>query len=340
MSQKLRWGVLGAAGIARAAVLPAITRSRNGTLIAIASRNPDEAAQQLSPSSAVDVVSYEALLTDPRVDAIYIPLPNSMHAEWTIRAAEAGKAVLCEKPLAMTAAEAAHVAARCEAAGSPLMEGFMYRSHPQHNRVRALIAEGAIGEVTEVRAHLCVDIMNPPDPRNVRFSPQLGGGSLMDMGCYAISICRMIFGSEPVRVSARWHIDPTYNVDVGAGGVLEFPGGRFGIVSCSFVGNGQGSYTVVGRKGSIELPRGIILGLGTRVGEALIVVVDGDGRRREELLPAVDHYQLMVEEFADAVLARKAVPLPPSDSIRNMMVLDAMARSARSGRVEEVDKSV
>ena len=336
MTKRLRWGVLGASGIARGAVIPAIEASRNGTLTAVASRDPEAARALFDVGKAIRFPTYDALLADPDIDAVYIPLPNNLHAEWTIRAAEAGKAVLCEKPLAMDAAEAERVVARCQQLGVPLMEGFMYRSHPQHSRVRELIAQHAIGEVVEVRAHLCVDIMSPADPKNVRFSTESGGGSLMDMGCYAVGVCRMIFGTEPTRVMAHWQIDPAFGVDISAGGVLEFPGGRMGIMSCSFTGNAQGSYAVVGRKGVIEVPRAILPGLGTRLGEALIVIADGDGRRREETLPAVDHYRLMVEDFGDAVLAGGPVPLPPEDSINNMRVLDAIARSARSGRSETV----
>ncbi len=336
MTRRLRWGVLGASGIARGAVIPAIEASRNGTLAAVASRDPDAARGQFDADKTIRFLPYEALLADPEIDAVYIPLPNNLHAEWTIRAAEAGKATLCEKPLATDAAEAARVVSRCHELGVPLMEGFMYRSHPQHKRVRDLIAQDVIGEVVEVRAHLCVDIMSPADPKNIRFSPESGGGSLMDMGCYTVSICRMIFGDEPRSVMANWHVDPSFGVDISAGGVLDFGGGRMGIVSCSFLGNAQGSYTVIGRKGAIEVPRAILPGLGTRLGEALIVVADGDGRRREEVLPAVDHYRLMVEDFGDAVLAGTPVPLSPGDSVNNMRVLDAMARSARSRRMETV----
>jgi D-xylose 1-dehydrogenase (NADP+, D-xylono-1,5-lactone-forming) len=336
MPKSLRWGVLGTAGIARAAVIPAIKASRNGSLVAVGSRNPAAARNAFAASHAVPFLSYDALIADPEVDAVYIPLPNSHHADWAIRVAEAGKAVLCEKPLALDAAQAARIVARCKQLGVPLMEGFMYRSHPQHARVREIIESGEIGDVVEVRAHLCVDIMNPTDPNNVRFRPELGGGALMDMGCYAVSICRMMLAGEPSRVFAHSYVDPTYRVDVSTAAVLEFPEGRMGVISCSFLGNGQGSYIVVGRKGSIEVPRGIILGLGTRLAEPLLIITNGDGGRREEALPAVDQYRLMIESFADAVLAGTPVPLSPLDSIENMRVLDAIARSGRLGTAESV----
>ncbi|HZZ61622.1 MAG TPA: Gfo/Idh/MocA family oxidoreductase [Roseiarcus sp.] len=330
MNERLRWGILGAnSWIAGEAIAPSIRRSRNGRLVALASR---KLTAPVNAPEGVRVVSYEALLDDPEVDAVYIPLPNSMHLEWAVRAAEAGKPVLCEKPLAPTYHEAARIVAAFERRGVPLMEGLMYRFHPQHRRVLALVASGAIGEIVEVRAHLSVDIMNPPDPSNVRLKPELGGGALLDMGCYTISVARMVYGVEPVAVRGWWKIDDRFAVDVAAGGVLEFPGARMALVSCSFEGFGNGFYSAIGRKGVIEAPRAIIQGLGTRLGEALIITMDADGRRSEETIASLDHYQLIVEAFADAVLNKSSVPLPPSDSLANMRVLDAFATSAREGR--------
>jgi D-xylose 1-dehydrogenase (NADP+, D-xylono-1,5-lactone-forming) len=328
MAERLRWGILGAKSwIARDAVVPAIQRSRNGKVAAVGTRDTN-----LSAQDGARVLGYEALLADPAVDALYIPLPNSMHLEWAIRAAEARKPVLLEKPLALNFGEAAKIVELFERRRVPLMESFMYRFHPQHRRVRELIDSGAIGDVVEVRTHLSVDIMNPPDPNNIRMKPELGGGALLDMGCYMISVARMVFAAEPVAVRGWWKQDARFGVDVAAAGVLEFPGSRAAMVSCSFEGFGNGFYSVIGRKGVIEAPRGIIQGLGTRLGEALIIQMDPDGRRTEESIPHVDHYRLIVEAFADAVLNKTPVPLPPSDSLHNMRAIDAFARSAREGR--------
>jgi predicted dehydrogenase len=322
MSSQLRWGILGAnSWIARDAVVPAIEKSRNGRVVAWGSRQPSATS-----------VTYEALLADPHLDAVYIPLPNSMHLEWAVRAAEAGKATLCEKPLALNHDEAARIVEAFERRGVPLMEAFMYRFHPQQREALALIDGGAVGDVIEARTHLSVDLMSPPDAGNIRMRPDLGGGALLDMGCYMVSVARMLLRAEPVAVRSWWKIDPRFGVDVAAGGLLEFPQGRVALVSCSFEGFGNGFYSAVGRKGVIEAPRGIIPGLGTRLSETLLVTMDADGRRVETTIPPVDHYQLMVEAFADAVLEKKAVPLPPSDSLANMRVLDAFARSAREGR--------
>lgn len=333
MNEPVRFGVLGAAGIARMAVIPAIRKSRNARVVAIATRNP-AAASEWARAERIEKIcdSYDALLADPDVEAVYIPLPNSEHARWTIAAARAGKAVLCEKPLALTAAEAESVVRACTDHGVQMMEGFMYRFHPQHHRVREIIDSGAIGDVVEVQAHLSVDLMNPVDPANVRFNPKLGGGALLDMGCYVVHISRSIFGEEPQSVLARWTLDNTFGVDVAAAGVLEFSGGRTAMVSCSFQGNGQGFYRVIGRRGLLDVPRGIIIGLGDRVAEALVTRIDENGARIDEVLEAVDQYQLMIEAFADAIRVGASPQLQPSDSILNMRVLDAFAESARLGR--------
>jgi D-xylose 1-dehydrogenase (NADP+, D-xylono-1,5-lactone-forming) len=332
MGQRLRWGILGAKSwIARDAVIPAIQKSRNGLVAAAGTRGPDTGPAVLRESDGVRTLSYEALLADPDVDAIYIPLPNSLHLEWALRAAGAGKPVLCEKPLALNYDDAVRIVEAFERRKLPLMESFMYRFHPQHRRVRALIEAGVIGDVVEVRAHLSVDIMNPPDPNNIRMNPDLGGGALLDMGCYMISVVRMLYAAEAVAVRGWQRTDHRFGVDVAAAGVLEFPRGRVALVSCSFEGFGNGFYSVIGRKGVIEVPRGIIQGLGTRLGEALVIRMDADGRRTEESIAPVDHYQLIVEAFADAVLEKTPVSLPLSDSLNNMRALDAFALSAREG---------
>jgi D-xylose 1-dehydrogenase (NADP+, D-xylono-1,5-lactone-forming) len=331
MEERLRFGILGGAGIARAAVAPAIEAASNAELVAIGSRDHERTKRAFGAGERIVVTDYESLLADRSIGALYIPLPNGLHAEWALRAAEAGKAVLCEKPLALNEEEGKRLAARCRELNVPLMEAFMYRSHPQHKRVAEIVQSGEIGDVVEVRAHLAVNIMDPPDRNNVRFDPALGGGSILDMGCYTVSICRMIFGEEPADISARAHVDPRFGVDISAAALLTFPRDRMGVVSCSFAGNSQGSYVVVGRKGVIEVPRAIIPGLGSRVGEAVIIVADGDGRRREEVVAPIDQYRLMVEGFSAAVLGGRPVPLPPADSIANMRVLDAWSHSAANG---------
>lgn len=336
MARRLRWGVLGVSDIACRAIIPAIRASSNGTLSAIASRDfsrAQAAAHELGFAHAAE--SYDALLARDDVDAVYIPLPNSLHAEWIIRAAEAGKAVLCEKPLALNAEEARHAVETCERLGVPLMEGFMYRFHPQTARVMELVRSGAIGEVREVRAHLSVNFMNPVDPSNVRFIRQLGGGTLLDMGCYTTGLSRMVFGAEPQRVRATWTIDERFGVDIQAAAILKFRNG-IALASCAFSANGQGVYSVVGSEGTVEAPRGFIPGLGTREPEAILFISDENGRRREERFEPVDQYRLMAEAFAAAVLEGRPVPLPPQETLANMIVLDAIAQAARSGAAVDI----
>lgn len=330
MDRKLRIGVLGAAGIARLAVIPAIQASRNAIVAAVATRDPARADWVREAGIAV-IDGYDSLLQRDDIDAVYIPLPNHEHARWTKRAADAGKAVLCEKPLALDAAEASDVVAHCARRNVLLMEGFMYRFHPQHARVREIIETGIIGEPVEVHAHLSVDLMSPTDPANVRFDPAKGGGTLLDMGCYTVHIARSVFGAEPVSVMARWTIDPSLRVDTDAAAILDFPGGRTASISCSFRGNGQGIYRVIGRSGVIDVPRGIIPGLGSRIAETIVAVTDVNGLRNEEHIAPVDQYRLMVEGFADAVLNKSALPFATDDPVLNMNVLDAISASAKSG---------
>ena len=333
MAERLRWGVLGAARVARRRVIPAIQASANGMVVALASRDRDK-GRAVAAELGIGRVhsSYEALLADPDVDAIYNPLPNALHAEWTVRAAEAGKAVLCEKPLAQDAAEAAHMVEACARRSVPLMEAFMYRFHPQNVRVRALLVQGAIGDVEQVRAGFCFR-MDPLDPANVRLQPALAGGALLDVGCYAVNASRMVFGEEPQRARAWRDVDERFGVDVALAGVLEYPGRRFATVDCSFKATYSGWYTVLGRDGVIEVPRAFTP---QRDEEAVVIISDAQGNRRAERFPGVDQYRLMAESFAAAVLAGAPVPYAPDDAVRNMRAIDALARAAARSCDEEI----
>jgi predicted dehydrogenase len=327
---------MGTANIAQIAVIPAIQQSALGAVEVLASRDIEKARNVARSLGIGRVVgSYEALLEDPDVDAVYIPLPNALHAEWTIRAAEAGKAVLCEKPLATSANDAKRQIEACAKGGVSLMEGFMYRFHPQTHRVQQLIASGVIGRVRHVYAHLSVNIMRTLDPSNIRYRDRLGGGALLDMGCYTVNIARMAFGSEPERVIGQMRVDSTLDIDTSAACILEFAEGT-ATISCSFAADGQGTYTIVGTEGSIEVPRGIIPGLGTRAAEGLVVVVDPDGNRHEEWFEPVNQYTNMVDAFSEAVLNKRPVPLPPEGGLNNIKVLEAIARSSTKNTAEYV----
>lgn len=323
-TQTVRWGVIGAAAIAIKRVIPAIQASSNGRVTAIAARDPrraHEAARGLNIATVYD--DYEALLADPEIDAIYNPLPNSLHAAWSQKAAEAGKAILCEKPLARNAAEAAALADVCARHGVLVMEAFMYRFHPRTLRVRELIEDGAIGEVRQVRASFCFS-MGDPDPTNVRLQPGLAGGALMDIGCYAVNAARMLLGTEPTKVVAVADVDERFGVDMAMVGALEFPGGRLAAIDCSFKAGFSATYSAIGTKGRIDVPRAF-----QPEQDDVPIIIDADGLRTETI-PGTNQYVLMAEQFAKAVLEGAPSPYPIADSVANMHVLDALAAAARS----------
>jgi len=332
MTQTVRWGILSTANIAVKRFIPGAQKSHNGVVAAIASRDLDRArrvAERLSIPRAYG--SYQELIEDPDVDAIYIPLPNSMHAEWTIKAAAAGKPVLCEKPLALTSSEALTMIEACRRHNVLLMEAFMYRFHPQQALVRSLIDGGAIGDLRAVRAAFTF-MLEPFPPANVRLRAELGGGALMDVGCYAVNAARMLFGAEPVAASALWDLRPEFGVEVSLAGILDFGGGRFATFDCGFRAPGRGWYTVVGTKGQIEVPDAFV------PAEAdLQVRVTKAGATVEHLVPGVDQYQLEAEEFAAALLNSRRLQIPPEDAVATLRVIEALHRSAsREGERQSV----
>ncbi len=323
----LQWGVLGVAGIALRAVIPAIQHSANGRLLAIASRTHEKAADaaaQLGIPRAYG--SYEALLADPEVEAVYIPLPNSMHREWTLRCAEAGKHVLCEKPMALRAADAEEMIAACARRGVTLMEAFMYRFHPRTLRVAELAAQGALGEVRLVRASFTFRVGSSG---NIRLDPGLGGGGLYDVGCYCVNVSRVLLG-EPTTVFAFGGAG-TSGVDEVLGGVLCFEGDRIALIDCGLALSRRQEYEVIGTAGHMTVPLAFLPG----VAAAEIHLVK-DQERTAQAVPGVDQYQLMVEHFADAAQNGAALRLPPEDAVDNLRVIEALYRSLASGCAEEV----
>ncbi|TMC73878.1 MAG: Gfo/Idh/MocA family oxidoreductase [Chloroflexi bacterium] len=287
--------MLGAAGIADGFVMPAIAASGNGRLVAIASRD-ESRAQQVASRHGVSRVSasYEALLEDPEVEAVYIPLVNSLHKEWTLRAVAAGKHVLCEKPLGMNASEAEEMGVAAGAAGVHLMEAFMYRFHP---RAKAFVA--SLRDPMFVHATFGFSFH---DPSNYRMKKELGGGALLDVGCYTVSVARWILG-EVDGVSARAR---GAEVDMTVSGLLHFPGGATAAVWASFESPEEQELTVVTKSGKERLERPF-----------------------SSMDP--DPYRLMVESFADSVMRDEPVAIPIIDSVANMKVLDLMAEAAGIG---------
>lgn len=329
-ARRIRWGILSTANIAIKRFIPGAASSSNGVVAAIASRDGARArdvAQRLRIPRAYG--SYEELLADPDVDAIYNPLPNSLHAEWTLAAAAARKPVLCEKPLAVDSAQARAMIDGCRERGVLLMEAFMYRFHPQHARVRALLDAGEIGALRGVRAAFTF-LLEPFPEQNVRLRADLAGGALMDVGCYAVNAARMLFGEEPAWASAQWDFRDAFGVEVALAGVLGFSDERLATFDCGFRAWGQGSYSAVGTTGQIDVPNAFVPNpLDTTI------VVDGAGGRRVETVGGVDQYRLEAEEFADALLTGRPLRIPADDALGTLRAIEALHRSARAGGARE-----
>lgn len=328
MVDRLRFGVLSTARIGLNQFIPAAKVSELGAVVALASRNHAkavEAAQRLGIPRTFG--SYEALLADPDVDAVYISLPNSLHREWTIRAAAAGKHVLCEKPVAQRAAAAQEMADACHEAGVVLMEAFMYRHHPQQQRVQALLAEGVTGEPRLIRASFCF-YMRTPDG-NIRVNPDLEGGALMDVGCYAVNVSRFLFQAEPVEVTAFQHVPAQFGVDMTFAGLLRFPSQRLAVIDCSFEVGSGGSYEVSGPDGSIQIDRAFT------PGDADVTVRVTAGGRREEVIAGTNQYAREIDHFVRSVRAGRLLA-PAEDGVANTRVIEALYRSAKEGRAVSV----
>jgi xylose dehydrogenase (NAD/NADP) len=325
-TRRLRWGVLGSARVARRCVIPALNRARNGELRGLACRS-EERVQSLAREHEIPVAcaSYEELLEDPQVEAVYIPLPNHLHLEWTLRAIRAGKHVLCEKPLALNAGEARAMVQAARDRGVVLMEAFMYRFHPRTRRIKALVDQGAIGDPRVIRTAFC---FRHPNPADTRFRPEMGGGALLDVGCYGVSLARWILGAEPEMVQAMAEYGGS-GVDLTTVGLLRFPGGRLAIVESSFTSALQQTFSIMGTRGAIELPHDAFIPWEKDALFRLRGVNEEEGG--VEVIPGADEYQLMVEHFADAVLGDAGLDFAPEESVSNMRVLDALARAAREG---------
>jgi len=322
--QKLRWGVLSTANIGRAAVNPAIQASHNGELLAVASRDGDRAREfALKGGIPRHHGSYEALLDDPGIDAVYLPLPNSLHREWTIRAAEKGKHVLCEKPLAITAAECRDMQAAADANGVKLMEAFMYRFHPRTARVVELVRAGTVGELRLIKSAFTFRL-NRPD--NIRLKPELGGGALMDVGCYCVNVSRTVAGSEPVEAQA-WASWGASGVDVQMVGSLRFHGGVLAQFDCALTMERREAYEVAGTDASLTVEAAFLPG----TDDVAVTERRGRGEEVRHEIHGVDEYGLMVEHFADCVLHGRPLRYPAAEAAANMAAIEALYRSARSG---------
>ncbi len=330
MSAKLRWGVLSTANIGLKKVLPAMQQGENITIAAIASRDLAKAQQA---AAALDIPtaygSYEDLLADPNIDAIYNPLPNPLHVPWTIKAAEAGKHVLCEKPIGLTVAEAKTLLEVRARTGVKICEAFMIRSFPQWLRLRELLDEKRIGELRSVTGFFSYFNVNPS---NIRNQVETGGGGIYDIGCYLIHASRYAFRQEPSRVVACLDRDPEMHTDRLASAILEFPGGH-SIFTCSTQLIPYQRIHFLGTRGRIELeiPFNAPPDRPTRIFIDSTGDLTGSGIT-SEIFPVCDQYTLQGEAFAKAVREDTEVPVPLEDSIGNMAVIEAVFSSARTGQ--------
>lgn len=332
MIRKVRWGVLGAADIALKKVIPAMQRGEWCEISAIASRDlrkAEQAAATLGIPKAYG--SYEELLADPEIEAVYNPLPNHLHVPWSVLCAEAGKHVLCEKPVALDAAEARKLLAAQTRTGVKIGEAFMVRTHPQWVRARELVRGGHIGELRAIMGFFSYFNRDTANIRNIR---AFGGGALYDIGCYPINTSRFIFGEEPRRAMALMERDPEMHTDRLASGILDYPSGQ-AVFTCSTQLVPYQRMQLLGTRGRIEIeipfnappdqPCRIFTDDGSDLFGASI---------RTETLPVCDQYTIQGDLFSQAVRGEGEVPVPIEDAVRNMAVIDALFRSAESGRWE------
>ncbi len=323
MAQKIRWGFLSTANIGRTRVAPAIQQSSNGEIVAVASRSLDKAqefADELNIPTAYG--SYEELLADPNVDAIYNPLPNSEHALWSMRCADAGKPTLCEKPLASDAAEAQQMVDYFRDRGILFAEAFMYRFHPQTQYVKNLLDQGAIGQLTAIKASFTFPIS---DEGNIRLSKELVGGSLMDVGCYCVNVMRFMTGEEPDRASAVARYGDHSGVDETLAGVLGFPSGVVGHFDSSLRTFMAHAYELRGTGGRILVEEGFVMNADQ---PTQVEVWRGSDHETVTIQPA-NSYTLMAEDFADALLNRREPRFDPQDGVNNMRVIDTLLAATR-----------
>jgi predicted dehydrogenase len=319
--QPLRIGVLGAARIAPMALVAPARRVPGAAVVAVAARDPERARQFAARHGVLRVhASYDALLADPEVDAVYNPLPNALHARWTIRALEAGKHVLCEKPFAVSVTEARAMADAAARAGRVLMEAFHYRYHPLFARMRTILASGEIGDVRHLEAHFCIPMVRPWD---VRYSAELGGGALMDAGCYTVHLLRHLAGAEPevVAASARW---TRGGVDRFLAADLRFADGRTARLTCSLF-----SRWLLRASARVEGTAGRLLVLNPYAPQffhRLRVVTPGAQRR--ERVAGASTYEYQLRAFVAAVRQGLPIPTDPVDAIANTRVIERIYHAA------------
>lgn len=329
-TRKLRWGVLGYARIARLSVIPAMQQAANAEFFAIASRDPARLAEARLAAPHLRIHgSYDELVRDPEVEAIYIPLPNSLHREWTVKAAAQGKHVLCEKPLALTAAQCRKMVVAAETHGVTLMEAFMYRYTPRIRKVVEILRSGVLGEIKQVNATFRFRLTRA----SIKLERELGGGSLYDVGCYPVDFVGLVVdtlagggpgtGGRPQAVAVDCVREG--GVDVNFSGLLHYPSGLMATIQSGFTAHPRIQAEIIGTEGVLEVPDAFLgegAPLGLLVGE----------NRREIAVPACDRYQLEIEDFSAAVLQGRKPAVSLLESVRNAEVIDQLRAAADAGQ--------
>ena len=318
----LQWGLLSTARINKALFVPLRISKRN-KLLAVASRSRDKAeayAREKGIKRAYG--SYEELLADPEIDVIYNPLPNHLHAEWTVRAVEAGKHVLCEKPLALSTGEVDSMAAAAEKHGKVVAEAFMYRAHPKTRKVRQIVESGKLGKVRVVRGSFTFVMTNPDD---YRWKPEMGGGGLWDIGCYPLSYTRAALGMEPLEVFG-WQVTGPTGVDETFAAQLRFPGDIFAQFDCSIKVPYHTFMEIIGDEGTLNIPNPFNPGARERL------YLTRDGKTETIFVKGPDPYVSEVEDMADAILLGKPPRVSLADSRANVAAILALFESAKLGK--------
>ena len=327
MTKKLRWGILGVAKI-NERLLPAFAKVANADLVGIASRSLERAKDAAKAAGIAKALgSYEALLEDPHTDAVYIPLPNTLHDEWTRKAAERGKHVLCEKPLTPTARECEALVAFCHAKKIKLMDGFMWPHHPRTAKIKEFLAGAKLGRVERVTGAFTFQL--PMDPANIRLQVAMAGGALLDVGCYPVYGIRWAFGEEPVRVLAAAYYQ--FGVDVALSATLWFADGRMASFDCGFTQPMRQWLEIVGTKGTLTVPE-----MWVPCKTNFAVKFDENAAAEQFAVEGYDQIQCMLENFGRYVLEDKPVVPAPEEAIKSAKVMDALLLSAREGRIVKV----
>jgi xylose dehydrogenase (NAD/NADP) len=319
-----RWGVLSVANIGVKRVIPAILASHSEALMAVASRNLHRAQEVFAHLPNVRLYGdYQSLLEDPEIDAVYIPLPNSLHAEWAIRALDAGKHVLCEKPMAITAEQGLTMVEAARVNNRLLMEAFMYRFHPQTVWALEQARAGRIGAVKLVRSSFAFNLISPPRPHDIRLQASLAGGSLMDVGCYPVNFCRAVYGHAPVAVAARVSTPGPGEVERSTIAVLDFGEGRFGIIDSSFELPARQVSEIIGELGTITIPVPF-----TPFDLETEVIVGLEGQTIHQRLARIDQYRLEVEHFGNCIRTGSQPTFTLDETLDNLRTIEAIYASA------------